>query len=85
MCISIRSEVFLPKLSPLLLLLALLRLVQTEKRSFGLPQAGRLTTVTAGTTGQLRVGVIQINRVGIAVRFVGVGEELGLQKLFVLG
>ena len=43
-----------------------------EKRSFGLPQAGRLTTVVAGTTGQLRVGVIRMNRVGIVVRFVGV-------------
>jgi len=72
--ISIRSEVFLPKLSPLLLLLVLLRLVQAEKRSFGLPQVGRLTTVAAGTTERLRAGVIRINRVGIAVRFAGVGE-----------
>ena len=76
MCISIRSEVFLPKLSPLLLLLALLRLVQTEKRSFGLPQAGRLTTVAGGTTGRLRAGVIRISRVGIVVRFAGVDDEL---------
>ena len=53
------------------LLLALLSLVQAEKRSFGLPQAGRHTTVAVGTTGQLRAGVIRINRVGIAVRCVG--------------
>ena len=31
------------------------------------------TTATADTTGHLRVGVIRINRVGIAVRFVGDG------------
>ena len=55
-------------------LLALLRLVQLEKRSFGLPQAGRLTTVAVGTTGRLRAGVMRINRVGIVVRFAGVGE-----------
>ena len=35
---------------------------------------GRLTTIVAGTTGQLRAGVIRINPVGIVVRFVGVGE-----------
>jgi hypothetical protein len=50
--------------------------LRTEQRSFGSPQAGRLTTVTAGTMGQLRVEDIRINRVGIAVRFVGVGEGL---------
>jgi hypothetical protein len=44
--------------------------LKSEKRSFGLPQAGRLTTVAAGTTGQLRVAGIRINRVGIVVRFV---------------
>jgi len=54
------------------LLLALLRLVQKEKRSFGLPQAGRLTTVAADITGRLKAGDIRINRVGIVVRFVGV-------------
>ena len=53
-------------------LLALLRLVQLEKRSFGLPQVVRHTTVVVGTTGQLRAVVIRINRVGIAVRRVGV-------------
>ena len=57
-------------------LLAHLRLVQLEKRSFGLPQAGRLTTVVAGTTGRLRVDVIRISRVGIGVRFVGVGDYI---------
>ena len=57
--------------------LAHLSLVQLGKKSFGLPQAGRRTTVVAGTTGQLRAGVIRINRVGIGVRFVGV-EELKL-------
>ena len=56
-------------------LLALLRLVQLEKRSFGLPQAVRLTTVAAGTTGQLRAGDMRMNRVGIAVRFVGVDNR----------
>ena len=35
---------------------------------------GRLTTVAAGTTERLRVVGIRINRVGIAVRFVGVVE-----------
>ena len=54
------------------LLLALLRLVQLGKRSFGLHQAGRHTTVAVGTTGRLRAGVIRINRVGIVVRFAGV-------------
>ena len=54
-------------------LLAHLSLVQAEKRSFGLPQAGRHTTVVAGITGRLRAVVIRINRVGIAVRFAGVG------------
>ena len=58
------------------LLIALLSLVQAEKRSFGLPQAGRLTTVTVGITERLRAGVIRISRVGIAVRFVGVGESV---------
>ena len=48
--------------------------LRTEKKSFGLPQAGRLTTVVAGITGRLRAVVVRINRVGIAVRFVGVGE-----------
>jgi hypothetical protein len=56
------------------LLLTSLSLAQAEKRSFGLPQAGRLTTIVVGTTGQLRAGVIRMNRVGIAVRFVGVGN-----------
>ena len=56
-------------------LLALLRLLQLEKRSFGLPQVGRLTTVVADTTGRLRAGVIRINRVGIVVRFVGARTE----------
>jgi hypothetical protein len=51
-----------------LLLKAFLR---TEKRSFGLPQVVRLTTVTAGTTEQLIAGGIRMNRVGIDVRFVG--------------
>jgi hypothetical protein len=60
------------------LLQAHLRLVQREKRSFGLPQAGRRTTVAVGTTGQLRAGVIRINRAGIVVRFAGVGEGLTL-------
>ena len=55
----------------LVLLLAHLSLVQLGKKSFGLPQAGRLTTVVAGNTGQLRAVSIRINRVGIAVRFVG--------------
>ena len=55
-------------------LLAHLSLVQAEKRSFGLPQAGRHTTVAVGTTERLRAGDIRINRVGIAVRFVGVGD-----------
>jgi hypothetical protein len=59
------------------LLLAHLRLVQLEKRSFGLPQVVRHTTVVVGTTGQLRAVVIRINRVEIVVRFVGV-EELKL-------
>ena len=54
--------------------LALPSLVQAEKRSFGLPQAGRLTTVAADITGRLKAGDIRINRVGIAVRFVGVGD-----------
>ena len=49
-------------------------LLKAEKRSFGLPQAGRLTTVAVGTLGQLRAGVIRINRVGIAVRFVKLGD-----------
>ena len=56
------------------LLLAHLRLVLTEKGSFGLPQAGRLTTVVAGITGRLRAGVIRIDLVVIVVRFVGVGD-----------
>ena len=50
--------------------------LRAEKRSFGLLQAERLTTVAAGTTGLLRAGVIRINRVGIAVRFVGVGDYI---------
>ena len=54
------------------LLLTSLSLAQAEKRSFGLPQAGRLTTIVVGATGQLRAGVIRINPVGIDVRFVGV-------------
>jgi hypothetical protein len=54
--------------------LALSSLVQAEKRSFGLPQVGRLTTVVVGITGQPRVGVIRMNRVGIAVRFVEVED-----------
>ena len=45
--------------------------LRVEKRSFGLPQAVRLITIAVGTTGQLRAGDIRINRVGIAVRFVG--------------
>ena len=57
------------------LLLAHLSLVQLEKRSFGLPQAGRLTSVVAGTTGRLRAGGIRINRVGIAVSFAGVDRS----------
>lgn len=61
------------------ILLVLLSLVQAEKRSFGLPQAVRLTTVVAGITGRLRAGVIRINRVGIAVRFVGVGDGYSLK------
>ena len=56
------------------LLLAHLSLVLAEKRSFGLPQVGRLTTVAVGTTDRLRVVGIPINRVWILVRFVGVGD-----------
>jgi hypothetical protein len=56
------------------LLLAHLRLVQLEKRSFGLPQVLRHTTVVVGTTGQLRAVVIRINRVGVAVRYMRVGD-----------
>ena len=62
-------------------LLVHLRLVQLEKRSFGLPQAGRLTTVVAGTTGRLRAGVIRINRVGIVVRFAGVNRKALINQL----
>ena len=54
--------------------LVLPSLVQLEKRSFGLPQAGRHTTVVAGITGRLRAVVIRINRVEIAVRFAGVDD-----------
>ena len=60
-------------------LLVHLRLVQAEKRSFGLPQAVRHTTLAVGTTGRLRAGVIRINRLGIIVRFAGVGDGYSLK------
>ena len=56
--------------------LVLPSLVQGDKRSFGLAQLGRLTTVTVASTGRLRVAGIRINRVGIAVRFVEAGKGL---------
>lgn len=49
--------------------------LKSEKRSFGLPQVGRLTTVVVGTTGLLRAGVMRMNRVGTTVGFVGAGYE----------
>ena len=39
----------------------------------------RRTTVVAGNTGQLRAGVIRINRVEPAVSFVGVGDGYSLK------
>ena len=39
-----------------------LAFLRSEKRSVEEPQVGRLTTVTAGTTEQLRVVGIRINR-----------------------
>ena len=44
----------------------------------------RLTTIAAGTTGRLRAGVIRIDRVGTAVRFVGVGSGEINQSLAIL-
>jgi hypothetical protein len=45
------------------------------EKEFWLTSSGKSTTVVAGITGRLRVGVIRINRVGIAVRFAGVGSS----------
>ena len=62
----------------MVVLSAHLSLVQGEKRSFGLPQVGKRTTVAVGITGLLKAVGIRINRVGIAVRYVGAGDELTL-------
>ena len=39
---------------------------------------GKRTTVAVGITGLLKAVGIRINRVGIAVRYVGAGDELTL-------